>query len=115
MGGDPELVDTKRERGFARGTAVVLYLHSPREKVWGVLLSLEAAGIVVRGLDLAAFEDWARQEARGEQGIGATTLFYPMHRLERMERDESIGPVVSCAERFERQVGRSAIEAVLRQ
>ena len=93
--------------GLEPGVAVVLYLHSPREKLWGILLSLETAGIVIRGLDVSVFDDWVRQEIRGEEGIGLSTLFYPMSRVERMERDESAGPIESLSERFEREVGRS--------
>jgi hypothetical protein len=90
---------------------VIVYLHSPKEKVWGLLISLLPAGIVVRGLDLAAFDDWMRQEARGEEAIiGLNTLFYPMARVERMERDESTGPLLSYAERFVRETGRSVYE-----
>jgi hypothetical protein len=95
---------------LAPGVAVVLYLHTPREKLWGVLLSLEPAGIVIRGVDLSVFDDWVRQEQRGEEGIGISTLFYPMARVERMERDETAGPLESLTDRFERQVGRSVFE-----
>lgn len=88
------------------GVPVVLYLHSPKEKVWGVLMSVEMSGIIVRGLDLEVFDHWMRQEAHGEETlIGLTTLFYPMSRVERMERDETVGPVVSYADRFAREVG----------
>jgi len=45
-----------RSFDLAPGVAVVLYLHTPREKLWGVLLSLEPAGIVIRGVDLAVFD-----------------------------------------------------------
>jgi hypothetical protein len=99
--------------GLAPGDAIVLYLHSPKEKVWGLLASITPAGIVVRGLDLAVFEDWLRQELRGEEElIGPSTLFYPIHRLERVERDESLGPVSGFADRFEREVGRSVSEVM---
>jgi hypothetical protein len=90
------------------GTPVVLYLQNPKEKVWGLLISLEHSGVVVRGLDLQTFEDWMRQEARSEEPeLGLATLFYPMHRVERVERDESIGPVPGYADRFAREVGRT--------
>jgi hypothetical protein len=101
-----------KRRAFEPGTAVLLYLHSPREKVFGVLLSVEAAGVVVRGIDLSAFEDWMRQEARGEDpGLTLATLFYPMNRIERMERDESLAGIEGLAERFRRAVGRSILQA----
>ena len=96
---------------FAPGTPVLLYLHSPREKVFGVLVSVQAAGVAVRGIELAAFEDWLRQEARGEEGLGLVTLFYPMNRVERVERDETVGGLEGIADRFRRQTGRSILEA----
>ena len=50
----------------------------PKEKVWGLLVSLGAAGVVLRGIDLAAFDDWMRQEARGDEPyLGLSTVFYP--------------------------------------
>ena len=98
---------------LSRGSLVVVYLQSPKEKVWGVLLETQGSGVVVRGLDLAVFEDWMRQEARGvETLIGPTTLFYPMHRVERVELDETVGPVVAFGERFAGEVGRPALEAL---
>ena len=98
-------------KGFAPGSPVLLYLHSPREKVFGVLVSLQPAGVSVRGIDLAAFEDWLRQEARGEEGLGLVTLFYPMHRIERVEKDETVGDLEGIADRFRRETGRTVLEA----
>jgi hypothetical protein len=93
---------------FEPGTPVLVYLHSPREKVLGVLVSLHPAGVVVRGIDLAAFDDWVRQEARGEApALGPVTLFYPMNRVERMERDETVGGLEGFADRFRRETGRT--------
>ena len=95
------------------GDPVVLYLHSPKEKIWGLLLSLSPAGVVLRGIDLNTFDDWMRQEARGDEPyLGLSTVFYPMSRVDRMERDETIGPVVSCADRFTGEVGRTVREVL---
>src|SRR5205814_8439333 len=93
--------------GMAEGDPISLYLQAPKEKVWGLLRQIFAAGLVVRCIELGAFEDWMRQEARGEEALlGLSTIFYPMGRVERMERDESLGPLPSYAARFEREVGR---------
>jgi hypothetical protein len=101
-----------RELDLVRGAPVILYLQAPKEKVWGILVSLTPSGVVVRGLDLVVFDEWMRQEARAEEaGLGLATIFYPMSRLERMERDESLGPMASYAERFYRAVGRTVHEA----
>jgi hypothetical protein len=97
---------------LGRGAPVILYLQAPKEKIWGILVSLNPSGVVVRGLDLVVFDEWMRQEARGEEaGLGLATIFYPMGRLERMERDESLGPMASYAERFFRAVGRTVQDA----
>ena len=95
------------------GTPIVLYLHSPKEKVWGLLVSLTPAGVILHGLDLVTFDEWMRQEARGDERlIGLCTIFYPMARLERLERDDALGTLPSYAERFEREVGRSVFEVL---
>jgi hypothetical protein len=44
--------------------------------------------------------------------LGPSTVFYPMHRVERMEKDETVGPIVSYCERFHREVGRTVEEAM---
>ena len=96
---------------FAAGTPVVVYLHSPREKVFGLIAALLPAGVALRGIDLAAFDDWVRQEARGDEpGLGLVTLFFPMNRVERVERDETVGGLEGFADRFRRETGRSVHE-----
>jgi len=95
------------------GVAVLVFLREPKERMWGRLVEMRAEGVIIRGLDLATFDDWLQQEARGsDELIGPATAFYPMHRIERLEIDETIGPVVSCSERFEAGVGRSVAEAI---
>ena len=90
------------------GDPVVVYLHSPKEKVYGILLAVDAPGVTTRCIDLAAFDNWMRQEARREERhLGPATIFYPMGRVERIERDETIGPVISLYERFFLEVGRT--------
>ncbi len=94
--------------GFARLTPVLVFLREPREKVFGVLLGVDTAGVSLRALDLAAVEDFLRQEAKGgeERLLAPATVFYPMQRVERLERDESVGPMPGLAERFARETGR---------
>jgi len=95
---------------LSRGGLVVLSLHSPREKFWGKLLAILPAGAIVRGLALDVFDDWLRQErSAAERMIAPTTVFFPMGRVERIEGDESVGPIRSFGERFVAAVGRSAV------
>jgi hypothetical protein len=97
---------------LAPGTPVLVYLHSPREKIFGALVSLAPPGVTLRGLAILSLEDWMRQEARGEtSGLGLASVFYPMWRVERMERDESVGELESLADRFHRLTGRTFVEA----
>ncbi|HEY3120867.1 MAG TPA: hypothetical protein VGL15_09595 [Vicinamibacteria bacterium] len=97
---------------FVAGAPVVLYLNAPKEKMWGLLVSIDPAGIVVRGLDLRVFDDWMRQEARRDEVfIGLSTVFYPMYRVERMEQDETLGAMISFADRFALEVGRTVRQA----
>jgi hypothetical protein len=87
---------------------ILLSLHTPKEKIWGQLVSLHAAGVTVRGIDLNSFDDFIRQvlDPDGER-IGLSTLFFPMQRVERIALDEPHGSIPSMAERFEQKVGRS--------
>lgn len=84
---------------------VIVSLHSPREKVWGVLLSLTSSGATVRGIDLNSFDDWSREVARGEATMDLSTVFFPTHRVERILLDESVGALQSMAQVFESRAG----------
>jgi hypothetical protein len=90
---------------------IVLSLHSPKEKLWGQLVSIHAAGVTLRGIDLNSFDDFIRQvrDPDGER-IGLPTLFFPMQRIERISLDEPHGSIPSMAERFEQKVGRSLLD-----
>ena len=87
-------------------SAVLVNLQNPREKVWGILLSIQASGITVRGIDLNSFDDWSRSVSRGETEMGLSTMFLPIHRVERINQDESVGSVRSLADLFKERVGK---------
>lgn len=92
-------------------SVVILTLHSPKEKIWGELVALTPAGITVRGVDLNSFDDLLHQITAGDVGVGAlSTVFYPIHRVERMSFDETVGQIPSLAERFEAKVGISILQ-----
>lgn len=99
-----------RNRVIESGAAVIIVLHSPREKCWGMLDEINAAGVFLRGLDLNAFDDWTRAVVHDEPFIGLTDLFFPMWRVERLTRDEAAGGVPSLAEQFEKRTGRALEE-----
>ena len=99
-----------RGKGIEPGAIVILVLHSPREKCWGALNEISAAGIFLRGLDLNAFDDWVRAIMHDEPFMGVSDLFFPMWRIERISRDESAGGVASLAEQFEHRTRRKLQE-----
>ncbi len=90
---------------------VIVSLASPKEKIWGQLISLDAAGVTVRGMDLGSFDDFLRQIlAQEESTVGLATVFYPMHRVERIARDEPSGVIPSIADRFRKKIGMTIQE-----
>jgi hypothetical protein len=91
---------------FPSKSIVLITLNSPREKFWGSLLSISGAGISVRGIELSSLEDFARQ-IRAEEPVSPHTVFFPMHRVERMELDLRNGEIPSIQERFEKKSGKS--------
>jgi hypothetical protein len=92
-------------RGILGGSPVVVYLHTPREKLWGLIGEINAAGVFMRGIDLNTFDDWTRMLAKGERNIGLTHVFFPMWRVERITLDERIDDIPSLADRFQERVG----------
>jgi hypothetical protein len=89
------------------GMTVVISLHSPREKIWGLLADISPAGAQIRGVDLNTFDDWVRMVMRGEQNIGLTYVFFPMWRIERISLDETVGDILSLEEQFHIRAGMS--------
>ncbi|MBX7220740.1 MAG: hypothetical protein K1Y36_12395 [Blastocatellia bacterium] len=92
------------------GVCVVLSLHSPREKIWGILVSIDGSGVQIRGLDINTFDDWVNAVTCGEYNIGLAYSFVPMWRVERIQMDETIGEILSLEEQFGQRVGLSLME-----
>ncbi len=74
-------------------------------------MELTSAGLAVRGIDLNSLEDFARLVRDGEP-VAAGAVFFPMHRIERIELDAPHGPIPSLAERFASRSGRAASEVL---
>lgn len=87
------------------GDAVIAVLHSPREKLLGIVGEINAAGISLRSIDLGYFDDWCRSIAAAEEHLQMSDNFFPMWRLERMTRDEAAGDMPSMSEQFEARTG----------
>jgi hypothetical protein len=99
-------MDWHRGESVEINSIVIVSLASPKEKIWGQLISLDAAGVTLRGMDLGSFDDFIRQIlAQEESTVGLALVFYPMHRVERIARDEASGAIPSLADRFREKIG----------
>ena len=90
---------------------VVLTLANPREKFWGALLALRPEGLSVRGIELASFEDLVSMVREGE-AVTPGVIFFPMHRVERMELDLPDGNIPSLTQRFAAKTGQDPIHVL---
>lgn len=94
--------------GLPQNSIVIVNLVNPKEKFWGVLLSVTAAGLTVRGINLDSFEDWVRQIVSGDEAsIDLVTMFFPLFRLEKLFLDEPVGAIRSYSDHFRDVVGIS--------
>jgi len=90
---------------FRPGALVIATLANPREKFWGAILHLSGEGLSLRGVDIASFDDLASQVKSGEP-FTSGVVFFPMHRIERMELDLPEGNLLSLAQRFAEKTGQ---------
>ncbi len=89
---------------------VIVNLHTPRERFFGRLLDIATHGVTVRGIDINAFGDWMDHITnREESGVQPTTVFFPIHRIDKIILDEGIGAIPSFSATFLTKVG-SAVE-----
>jgi hypothetical protein len=99
--------------GFEPNALVIVNLVNPREKFFGVLRALSAAGITMRAVNLDSFDDWIHQIAREDEAeIEMVTMFVPLFRVERIFLDEAAGAVKSFSQRFQEVVGQPVGEYV---
>ncbi len=98
---------------FRPGTLVVVTLGSPREKLWGAILSLSSEGLSLGGVELASFEDLLAMVREGEP-FSPGVVFFPMHRLERIDFDMPNGNLPSLAQRFTSATGLDAATLLAR-
>ena len=89
---------------FLPGSMVVVTLGNPRDKFWGMILALAPEGLSMTGLELASFEDFVVMVKEGES-FTASVVFFPMHRIERIELDLPDGSLPSLSQRFSAKTG----------
>jgi hypothetical protein len=100
--------DPQAASPFRQGALVIATMTNPREKFWGAILHLGAEGLSLRGVDVAAFDNLASQIKSGEP-FTAGVVFFPMHRVERMELDLPEGNLLSLAQRFAEKTGQDPV------
>lgn len=74
-------------------------------------MELSPAGISLRGIDLNSLEDFARQ-VKSSEPVSPGAVFFPMHRVERIELDARNGDIPSLCERFFAKTNREFTEFV---
>jgi hypothetical protein len=94
---------------FRPGCIVVVTLGNPRDKFWGMVLALAPEGLSMSGMELAGFEDFVQMVKDGEP-FSPAVVFFPMHRIERIELDMHDGGLPSLAQRFSSKTGRDPAE-----
>ena len=98
---------------FRAGIMVLVTLGNPREKFWGAILSLTSEGLSLCGVELASFDDFVSLVKDGEP-FSSGVVFFPMHRLERMELDLPDGNIPSLSQRFTSKTGLDPATALVR-
>jgi hypothetical protein len=98
---------------FCAGTMVIVTLGNPREKIWGAILVLAAEGLSLCGVELASFDDLVSLVKDGEP-FSPGVVFFPMHRVERMELDLPDGSIPSLSQRFTNKTGLDPATVLLR-
>ncbi len=88
------------------GDTVIAILHSPREKLIGIVDDIDAAGVTLRSIELGYFDDWCRSICAGEPHLQMSDNFFPMWRVERISRDEGTEELPSMAKQFETRTGQ---------
>ena len=86
------------------GAMVLLTLGNPREKFWGAILALTVQGLSLSGVELGSFEDLLSMIKAGDPPAFGV-VFFPMHRIERVELDLSHGHIPSLSQRFTAKTG----------
>ncbi|MFZ0953203.1 MAG: hypothetical protein WAN17_13110 [Candidatus Sulfotelmatobacter sp.] len=98
------VAQTRARPPFSPGAMVVVTLGNPRDKFWGMVLALAPEGLSMTGIELASFEDFVVMVKDGES-FSPAVVFFPMHRIERIELDLPDGSLPSLSQRFSTKTG----------
>jgi hypothetical protein len=83
---------------------VIVTLGNPRDKFWEMILALAAEGLSMSGIELVSFDDFILMVKDGES-FSRAVVFFPMHRIERIDLDLPDGSFPSLSQRFLAKTG----------
>ena len=89
----------------------VITLANPREKFWGAILALTSQGLSLAGIELASFDDLISMIKAGDPPASGV-VFFPMHRIERIELDLPDDNVPSLSQRFTTKTGLEPVSVL---
>jgi len=98
---------------FPPGSIVIVTLANPREKLWGAVVALLPEGLSLCGVELASFDDLLSMVKEGES-VSPGVIFFPMHRIERIELDLPDGNLPSLSQRFTSKTGLDPVSVLTR-
>lgn len=109
----PDAYAARGHDPFRAGTIAIVTLGNPREKFWGAILALTPQGLSLCGIELASFDDLVSM-VKEDEPFTPSVVFFPMHRVERMELDLPDGRIPSLSQRFANQTGVEPSAVLLR-
>ena len=80
------------------GQCVIVHLVEPTERLWGRLIRLNEAGVVLRGIDVRQIEAFKYRQGREDGSATLQTVFFPMRRIAKIDLDEPVGQLPSIIE-----------------
>jgi len=75
------------------------------------LLALSAEGLSLCGIELASFDDLVAM-VKDSEPFTPSVVFFPMHRVERIELDLPDGSIPSLSQRFTAKTGRTPADVL---
>lgn len=74
---------------------VIAHLTEPKEQIWGQLIELNQAGVVMRGIDLKQTDTFKYQFRGDTRHVFPQTLFVPLRRVVQIALDEAVDDLPS--------------------
>ena len=89
-----------------KDSIVIAYLRDPKERIWGILRSIDSFGIFMEGVNIDSFDEWIHDISKEDHsGIGLSKVFFPVSRIEKVLIDEPTGKIPSLSQKFEEKMG----------